>query len=111
MTTWEIIMAEGNGDFTIEEANKKLKEIGSNVQLVNGKNEISPAEAAEAVVSDDPAKVCGWGHMAHGIGSPEKMHVKNGKFEYDTGFEKSKGVIFMIKDKKYRVVADHIEKI
>lgn len=111
MTAWEIITAEGNGKITIEEANKKLKEIGSSVQLVNGKNEISPAEAAETVVSDDIEKVCGWGHMFHGVGTAEKMHIKNGKFEYDTGFEKSNGVIFMIKDRKYRVIADYIEKI
>lgn len=109
MTQYEIIKAEGNGEITIEKANEMLKEIGSKVKLVEGKNEITPAELAATVVSDDPTKVTGWGHMAHGIGSPEKMHVKNGKFDYDTGFDRNNHVTLYIKDRKYRVVHDHIE--
>ncbi len=109
MTQYEIIKAEGNGDIDITTANKMLKEIGSKVKLVEGKNEITPAELAATVVSDDPTKVTGWGHMAHGIGSPEKMHVKDGKFEYDTGFDKKSHVVLYVKDRKYRVVNDHIE--
>ncbi len=109
MTQYEIIKAEGKGEITIEKANEMLKEIGSKVKLVEGKNEITPAELAATVVSDDPAKVTGWGHMAHGVGSPEKMHVANGKFDYDTGFDRGNGVVLYIKDRKYRVVHDHIE--
>lgn len=109
MTQYEIIKAEGSGDMTIEKANQLLKEIGSTVRLVEGKNTITKAELAATVVSDDPAKVTGWGHMAHGIGSPEKMHVASGKFDYDTGFDKDHNAVLYIKDRKYRVVHDHIE--
>lgn len=109
MTQYEIIKAEGNGEITIEKANEMLKEIGSKVKLVEGKNTITAAELAATVVSDDPAKVTGWGHMAHGIGSPEKMHVANGKFDYDTGFDRNNHVTLYIKDRKYHVVHDHIE--
>lgn len=109
MTQYEIIKAEGKGDIDITTANKMLADIGSTVRLVEGKNTITAAELAATVVSDDPAKVTGWGHMAHGIGSPEKMHVKNGKFDYDTGFDRNNHVTLYIKDRKYRVVHDHIE--
>lgn len=109
MTQYEIIAAEGKGEITIDEANELLKELGSAVHLVEDKNEITPEEFAETVVSDDPAKVTGWGHMAHGVGSPEKMYVKDGKFEYDTGFGKDAHVVLYVKDRKYRVVHDHIE--
>ena len=109
MTQYEIIMAEGKGEVTIDTANELLKELGSAVHLVEGKNEITPEEFAETVVSDDPAKVTGWGHMAHGVGSPEKMRVEKGKFEYDTGFDMENHVVLYIKDRKYRVVHDHIE--
>ena len=109
MTQYEIIKAEGKGDIDITTANKMLEEIGSTVRLVEGKSTITAAELAATVVSDDPAKVTGWGHMAHGIGSPEKMHVKNGKFDYDTGFDRDNHVTLYIKDRKYRVIHDHIE--
>lgn len=109
MTQYEIIKAEGNGEITIEKANELLKEIGSTVRLVEGKNTITKAELEATVVSDDPAKVTGWGHMSHGIGSPEKMHVKNGKFDYDTGFDRNNHVTLYIKDRVYRVIHDHIE--
>lgn len=107
----EIIMANARGDIDTVTANNMLESIGSTVRLVEGKNTITAAELAATVVSDDPAKVTGWGLMKTGIGSPEKMHVKNGKFDYDTGFEKSNGVILYIKDRRYRVVHDHIEVV
>lgn len=109
MTAYEIVMAEGRGDIDTATANKMLAEIGSGVQIDHSKNEITAAELAATVVSDNPAKVTGWGMMAFGIGSPEKMHVKNGKFDYDTGFDRGNGVVLYIKDRKYRVVHDHIE--
>ena len=98
MTQYEIIKAEGKGEITIEKANEMLKEIGSKVKLVEGKNTITAAELAATVVS-----------MAHGIGSPEKMHVANGKFDYDTGFDRNNHVTLYLKDRKYRVIHDHIE--
>ncbi len=110
MTQYEIIMAEGKGEITIEEANKRLKEIGSGIKLVDGKNTITAAELAENKLSDDPAKVTGWGHMAHGIGTPEKMHVKDGKFAYDTGFHGGFAT-FYIGDKQFAIDGDHITKM
>lgn len=110
MTQYEIIKAEGTGDMTIEKANQLLKEIGSTVRLVEGKNTITAEELAKNVISDEPEKVTGYGHMAHGIGSPEKMYVKNGKFEYDTGFDKSAIAVFYIGEKKFRVDHDKIVK-
>lgn len=105
----EIIKAYADERISLEDANKQLEAIGSTIRIDPDKNVISAQEMAATVVDDDPKKVSGWGLMYHGIGKPEKMHVQNGKFEYDTGYEKDQGIVLKILDRKYRIVGDHIE--
>lgn len=105
----EIIKAYADERISLEDANKQLEAIGSTIRIDPDKNVISAQEMAATVVDDDPAKVSGWGLMYHGIGKPEKMRVQNGKFEYDTGYEKDQGIVLKILDRKYRIIGDHIE--
>lgn len=105
----EIIKAYADERISLEDANKQLEAIGSTIRIDPDKNVISAQEMAATVVDDDPKKVSGWGLMYHGIGKPEKMRVQNGKFEYDTGYERDQGIVLKILDRKYRIVGDHIE--
>lgn len=109
MTAAEIIKQHTAGAITLEEANALLKknECGG-LQLDPFKNAITGQEFVDTVVSDDPAKVTGWGLMNHGVGTPEKMHVQNGKLDYDTGFHGDTAVLY-IKGKIFAVNGDHIE--
>ena len=108
MTASEIIRKYTEKAITLEEANQLLEENGSTVRLDPFKNVISGQEFADTKVSDDPAEVTGWGMMNHGVGSMEKMHVQDGKFDYDTGFRGNTAVLY-IKGKMFRVEGDHIE--
>lgn len=109
MTAAEIIKKHTAGAITLEEANELLKENGcGGLQLDPFKNVITGQEFMDTVVSDDPAKVTGWGLMNHGVGTPEKMHVQNGKLDYDTGFYDGQAAFF-IKGKIFTVNGDHIE--
>ena len=90
MKASEIITLYSKGECTIEEANKLLEENGHIVRLAEGLKEISEKERAETRV--DPAKgICeGWALVNIGVGSPEKMQVKDGKLVYplgNTGFD------------------------
>lgn len=109
MNTKEIMEKYCAGEISMEEANKLFEEIGAPVHLVEGKNTITPEEAAATVVSDNPAEVSGWGLMNHGIGGMEKMHVDHGKFDYDTGFYLGPTRYpFYIGGKRFLVDGDHI---
>lgn len=106
----EIINRYTNGELTLEEANAALAEC-STLQLNPEKNVITEEEKAATVVSDDPMQVTGWGLMNHGIGSPEKMYVENGKFAYDTGFglgEHDPSAVLYIGGRVYHIEADHL---
>ena len=108
MKASEIIRKYTEKAITLEEANQLLEENGSTVRLDLFKNAISGQEFAETKVNDDPVKVTGWGMMNHGVGSMEKMHIQNGKLDYDTGFHGDTAVLY-IKGKMFRVNGDHIE--
>lgn len=108
MTATEIIRKAARGEISYEEANRRLEEIGSDLRLNPNKNTISDAELAETVVDDDPTKVTGWGLLDMGIGKPDKIHIENGKFAYDTGFGESAQCYLLIKGRTYRVMGDHI---
>ena len=104
----EIIKKYSTGELTLEQANQQLEDIGSTVRLNPLKNTISGEEMAKTVVSDDPSKVSGWGMMNHGVGSMEKMHIQNGKLDYDTGFYDGTAVMY-VKGNMYAVNGDHLE--
>lgn len=108
MNVTEIIRKYGAGELTLQEANEKLAESGTGLYLDPNKNVLTDEEKAATVVSDNPEEVSGYGLMSVGIGAPEKMHVANGKFDYDTGLN---GYYFYIGDKVFEVDGDHIAAI
>lgn len=100
------------GEITLEGANKLFEENNIPVRLYELNNVITGAEMSEAIVSDNPEEVTGWGYMDIGIGSDVKMHVTNGKFEHDTGLHLGKvNYPFYIKGKTFWVDGDHIVAI
>ena len=105
---FDIIKKYSDGKLSLEEANAEMERNHINLILDPGKNVITDEERAANIVSDDPTKVTGYGFMYHGVGGPEKMHVVNGKFAYDTGFPKSWGCFFAINDKIFAIDNDKI---
>lgn len=68
------------GETSLEETNKKLKEIGSTLQLNPMRNMFTADELMNTKLGDEPpATVNGYGIMDHGVGSMEKVHIVNGK--------------------------------
>lgn len=109
MNVTEILMAYSEGSIGIADANRMLEESKSGLKLDPYKNIITASEYLETHTSDDPTKCTGYGFMNHGIGTPEKMYVKEGKFNYDTGFGHGASATFYIGGKAFKVVGDHIE--
>ena len=77
------------GEATLEETNKKLKEMGSNLTLNPMRNMFSAEELMGTSLGDNPPEtVNGYGIMDHGVGSMEKVHVVDGKTpDVDMGAE------------------------
>lgn len=75
----EILNDYTAGVKTLEEANSALKELNAGFHLDPNKNVISEAEMAATTVSDDPSAVTGFGMLDMGIGSMEKVEIKNGE--------------------------------
>ena len=68
------------GEKTLEEANKALKEMGSNIYLNPARNLFSADELMGTTLGENPPDtVNGYGIMDHGVGSMEKVHVVNGR--------------------------------
>lgn len=68
------------GEKTLEETNKALKDMGSNIYLNPARNLFSAEELMDTTLGEDPpATVNGYGIMDHGVGSMEKVHVVDGK--------------------------------
>lgn len=108
----DIVLEHSKGTISLEEANKQLAAIGSDLCLDPHKNSISGAEMAKTHSDGTPEGTSGWGFMNHGIGTPEKMHVEKGKLDYDTGFDvignEPKAALY-IAGYTFAVVHDHIE--
>ncbi len=104
----EIINMHADGKLSQEDANKQLEAAGSSVRINEMKNVISEEEKAATSTDGTPKGTTGWGFMNHGIGSPEKMYVKDGKFEYDTGFDLDMNVVMTINGVKFRVDRDKL---
>ena len=106
MKTNDIIRAYTKGKLTAQEANGKLKEIGVNVRLVEGKNQLTAQEIAETRVGDTPQEANGWGLLDVGIGGFEKVHVVDGvTVDYDNGADTNYALV-LIGGKMYKIV-DH----
>lgn len=104
----EIIDMHAEGKLSQEDANKQLEAAGSHVRINEMKNVITEEEEKATTTDGTPEGTTGWGFMHHGIGSPEKMYVKNGKFEYDTGYDLDNNVVLTIKGIKFRIVHDKL---
>ena len=106
MKTNDIIRAYTKGELTMEEANAKLKEIGVNLRLVEGKNQLTAEEIAETRVGDTPKEANGWGLLDVGVGGFEKVHVVDGvTVDYDNGADTNYALV-LIGGKMYQIV-DH----
>lgn len=67
------------GEKTLEETNKALKDMGSNIYLNPARNLFSAQELMETRVGETPDEANGYGLLDHGVGSMEKVHVVDGK--------------------------------
>ena len=106
MKTNDIIRAYTKGELTLEEANAKLKAIGVNLRLVEGRNQLTAREIAETHVGDTPKEANGWGLLDVGIGGFEKVHVVDGvTVDYDNGADTNYALV-LIGGKMYKIV-DH----
>ena len=103
MKTTDIIHAYTKGELTAQQANAQLKEAGTIVRIVPGKNEITAEELAATHVGDTPEEATGWGLLDTGTGSMEKVHVVNGvTVDYDNGAETNYALV-LIGGRMYQV--------
>lgn len=107
----DLIISYSKGDINLDELNRELAKAKIPMKFDPMANTISADEIAQTRVSKDPYKCTGWGFMSHGIGTPNKMKIVNGYFEYDTGFGGvgNPPATFYIKGLTFDVVGDHIE--
>ncbi len=107
MKTNDIIRAYTKGELTMEEANAKLKEIGVNVRLTEGKHALTAQEIAETHVGATPKEANGWALLDTGTGAFfEKVHVVDGvTVDYDNGADTNYALV-LIGGKMYKIV-DH----
>lgn len=75
----EIIGKYTNGEATLEETNQALKDAGSGITLVPGKNELTEEEIRGTTIGQYPDMANGWGLLDTGTGSYDKVEVRNGE--------------------------------
>ena len=104
MKTNDIIRAYTKGELTMEEANAKLREIGVNVRLTEGKHALTAQEIAETRVGATPKEASGWGLLDVGVGGFEKVHVVDGvTVDYDNGADTNYALV-LIGGQMYQIV-------
>lgn len=81
MTQYEIVTKVVNDEMTILAANKELMKMRSDIVL--SKRNLPTISELEA---NDFATLTGVGFMNHGVGDNEKIYVKDGILDQDTGF-------------------------
>lgn len=112
MTIKEISEKVAKGELTTQEATELWKKAGSGLYFSDTARVITPEKEAAVIVSDDPAKVTGWGRLDIGIGDGAKIYVKDGNFGFDTGFDLSGHPYhFYIGGKDFWVDGDHLVAI
>lgn len=92
------------GEKTLEEANKALKEMGSNIYLNPDRNKLTEEEKRSTTVGYYPNQANGYGLMDHGVGCLEKVHVVNGK-TVDVNMGAETAYVY-IAGKKYELKGD-----
>lgn len=105
----EIIGKYTNGEATLEETNKALKEAEANVHLDPERNILTAEELAATTVGETPAEANGWGLMDHGISCMEKVQVVDGHtVNVDMGCELA---FVFIGGRKYRLHGTALEDL
>lgn len=97
------------GEKTLEEANKALKEMGSNIYLNPARNLFSADELMGTTLGENPPDtVNGYGIMDHGVVSMEKVHVVNGR-TVDVNMGEEIAFVY-IGGKKYRLCGNVLKE-
>lgn len=78
----EAIREYSDGKKTLEELNAFLKEEGSNLQIIPGKNQLTEEDLAVTSCHGTPESANGYGLLDSGTGSFDKVHVVNGILDY-----------------------------
>lgn len=100
----KVILDYSHGVVGLDETNKKLKEMGSNVTLNPARNMFTVEELMNTVVGETPDEANGYGLMDHGVGCMEKVHVVNGRTP-DVNMGEEFAFVY-IGGKKYRLRGD-----
>lgn len=109
--TTDILFRYSKGEINLEAANEALEAAGSNLRLVPGKNELTPAEIAETITGDSPADANGAGLLDTGTGTLDKVFVLDGELEEPVNEVREDGSTTMtayviIGGKRYEVRGD-----
>jgi len=67
------------GKSTLEETNIALGDLGSDLRLNPGKNELTEAEIEETIVGETPSEANGMGLLDTGTGTLDKVYVEDGE--------------------------------
>ena len=78
MSMTEILNKYTAGQTTLEETNAALAEMGADIHLEPGKNELTAEETA-AAKADSAATANGYGLLDTGTGTLDKVQVKDGQ--------------------------------
>lgn len=107
-TVKQVMEAYSQGLIDVSEANIRLDELDSTIYLNEEFDAITDEEANDAVVSNNPAKVTGYGLMYMGIGKPIKLYVKNGSLGEDNALGPNMYATFLIGGRWYGIDDDHL---
>lgn len=108
-TVKQVMEAYTQGMIDMDEANQRLDELDSTIFLkdtFDGK--LTDEEIDNAVVSNNPAKVTGYGLMYMGIGGPIKLYVENGSLGPDNWIGPNMYATFLIGGRWYGIDDDHL---
>ena len=78
----EIIQKYTDGEITVEEANRALKEARASFHLDPARNELTEAEKRVTAVGYYPKQANGFGLLDTGTGTMEKVAVTDGTLAY-----------------------------
>ena len=100
----KVILDYSHGKIGLDETNKKLNEMGSNITLNPMRNMFTAEELMNTTVGETPDEANGYGLMDHGVGCVEKVHVVNGRTP-DVNMGEEVAFVY-IGGKKYRLRGD-----
>lgn len=112
----EILEKYTSGKATLEETNIALKKINAGYFIDPNKNAFTAEELMNAVAGKSPEEANGFGMLDQGVGSFEKVEVKNGKFAHAINTVDAQGnvneyTLFIIAGKTYQVKGDRLTDV